>query len=164
LGVRSFVPVAMPSPIAVPRYGGFWIRVAAALIDGLLLFAVGYPLRLLEGSAITLLAMDSQMPMHEMLLLRRWVRIALAIAVAWVYRAGMESSRYQATVGKIAMHLKVVDLEGRRISLSHATARYFAKGLSALSLGIGYLMVGFDEQKQGLHDRIAGTLVLCRRD
>jgi uncharacterized RDD family membrane protein YckC len=142
----------------------FWIRVLASLVDTLILFTASFPLRLLLGSAVTVLGMDAQMPMHELLLARRWVRIAVAIAMGWAYKAGMESSRYQATLGKLAMRLKVTDLEGNRLSLAHASGRYAAKFLSALTLGIGYLMVGFDEEKQGLHDRIAGTRVLYRRD
>jgi uncharacterized RDD family membrane protein YckC len=138
--------------------------VVAALIDTLLLFTAGFPLRLLVGSAVTFLAMDSQMPMQEVLSMRRWGRIAVAVAVAWAYRAGMESSPLQATVGKMAMRLKVVDLEGRRLSLGRATARFLAKGLSTFSLGIGYVIVGFDAQKKALHDRIAGTLVLYQSD
>ena len=159
----SALPVVPASQITVPYYAGFWIRVAASLVDTLLLFTAAFPVRLLVGSAVTLLAMDAQIPVHELSLARRWVRITVAIAIAWAYRAGMESSRYQATLGKMAMRLRVTDLEGKRLSLSHATARYFAKYLSVLTLGIGYLMVGFDEQKQGLHDRIAGTLVLRGR-
>jgi uncharacterized RDD family membrane protein YckC len=62
----------------------------------------------------------------------------------------------------LAVRLKVTTVEGKRISFARATGRYFAKWLSALPLGLGYLMVSFDEEKQGLHDRIAGTLVLYR--
>jgi uncharacterized RDD family membrane protein YckC len=164
LGACSGVPVVTPSLIGMPHFGGFWIRVAAALVDAVLLFTAAFPVRLLLGSAVTLLGMDAQMPVHEMLMVRRWVRITVAIAVAWAYKTGMESSRYQGTLGKMAMRLKVVDLQGQRLSLSHATARYFAKYLSIFTLGIGYLMVGFDHQKQGLHDRTAGTLVLYRSD
>jgi uncharacterized RDD family membrane protein YckC len=54
----------------------------------------------------------------------------------------------------------VTDLEGRRIGFGRATGRYFAKILSSLTLFIGYLMAGFTEKKQALHDMIAGTLVL----
>jgi uncharacterized RDD family membrane protein YckC len=75
----------------------------------------------------------------------------------------MESSKYPATLGKLAMRLKVTDESGSRISLGRASGRYFAKFLSTFALGLGYLMVGFDQQKQGLHDRLAGTLVQYRR-
>jgi uncharacterized RDD family membrane protein YckC len=74
----------------------------------------------------------------------------------------MESSDYQATLGKLTVRLKVTDLEGRRLSFARATRRYFSKYLSAISLGVGYLMVAFDSEKQGLHDRVAGTRVQYR--
>jgi uncharacterized RDD family membrane protein YckC len=55
--------------------------------------------------------------------------------------------------------MKVTDLNGARISFGRATARHFAKVLSAFVLFIGFIMVGFTERKQGLHDLLAGTLV-----
>jgi len=71
----------------------------------------------------------------------------------------MESSSYQATLGKMIFGMKVTDLNGNRISFERATGRHFAKWLSGLVLCIGYIMVGFTERKQGLHDLLAGTLV-----
>ncbi|PYV64750.1 MAG: RDD family protein, partial [Acidobacteria bacterium] len=56
--------------------------------------------------------------------------------------------------------LKVTDLAGRRISFARASGRYFAKYLSSMTLLIGYIMAGFTERKQALHDMIAGTLVI----
>jgi uncharacterized RDD family membrane protein YckC len=78
----------------------------------------------------------------------------------WLYFSLMESSSSQGTLGKIACGLKVTDTRGRRISFGRATGRYFAKILSGLTLGIGYLMVGWTRQKRGLHDFVAGTLVV----
>jgi uncharacterized RDD family membrane protein YckC len=146
----------------LPHYGGFWIRVVSALIDFVLMFTALFPVRFLVGSMVTVAGMDAQMSMHDLFLLRRIIRIAIGILLVWIYRASMESSRFQATVGKLAMRLKVTDLEGNRISFGRASGRYFSKWLSAFALGLGYLMVGFDQQKQGLHDRIAGTRVLYR--
>jgi uncharacterized RDD family membrane protein YckC len=56
--------------------------------------------------------------------------------------------------------LKVTDLNGHRISVGRAAGRWFSKIISAMILAIGYIMVGFTEKKQGLHDMIAGTLVV----
>ena len=134
----------------------------AALIDTFLLLAVIFPVRMLLGSAVVLVGLNANLPNHETMLVRRLIRLAIGIAIAWAYKAGLESSTYQATLGKMAARLRVTDQEGRRISLARATARYFSKYLSAAALGLGYVMVGFDDEKQGLHDRIAGTLVLYR--
>jgi uncharacterized RDD family membrane protein YckC len=80
--------------------------------------------------------------------------------VAWLYWAQMESSPWQATLGKKLLGLKVTDLRGRRISFPRATGRHFAKNISALILLIGFLMAGFTEKKQTLHDMIARCLVV----
>jgi len=87
--------------------------------------------------------------------------VLLLIALQWLYFAAMESSDRQATFGKGAMSLQVTDLTGRRLTFGHATGRFFAKIISGLiPLGIGYIMAGFTEKKQALHDMIAGSLVL----
>ena len=78
----------------------------------------------------------------------------------WLYYALMESSRFQGTLGKMAVQIKVTDLEGNRVSFGRATGRYFGKLVSALVLFIGYIMVAFTEKKQGLHDIMAGCLVV----
>jgi len=83
-------------------------------------------------------------------------------AVWWLYYALMESSGRQATLGKMALGIKVVDRQGGRISFARATGRYFAKILSGLILMIGYLMAGFTSRKQALHDMVAGCLVVNR--
>ena len=83
----------------------------------------------------------------------------VTVGASWLYEALMESSAYQATLGKMILGMKVTDLYGNRISFARATGRLFAKIVSAMILGIGFIMVGFTERKQGLHDMMAGTLV-----
>lgn len=78
----------------------------------------------------------------------------------WLYHALMESSAKQATLGRMALGIRVTDLNGNRIGFGRATGRYFAKILSALILGIGFLMAAFTAKKQALHDIPAGTLVV----
>ncbi|HET8963402.1 MAG TPA: RDD family protein [Chitinophagales bacterium] len=77
-----------------------------------------------------------------------------------LYFIAMESSKYQATVGKLLMRIKVVSQQGGRITLSESIIRNVSKILSALFLFIGFLMVLLDDQKRALHDRIAGTFVI----
>ena len=83
----------------------------------------------------------------------------LGLVGNWLYEAIMESSTKQATVGKMIFNMKVTDLQGQRISFARASGRHFAKYLSALTIFIGYIMAGFSEKKQALHDMIAGTVV-----
>ncbi len=82
------------------------------------------------------------------------------IVAEWLYYAFMESSKKQATLGKIIMGIKVTDLNGNRISFGKATGRYFGKIISSLILCIGYLMAAFTEKKQALHDILSNCLVV----
>ena len=129
-------------------YAGFWRRFAAWILDGLLLSIVTLPFTLQVGGDAAAEAA------------RTSIAGTISTVVGWLYYALMESSAKQATVGKMALGIIVTDLEGRRIGFGRATGRYFAKILSALILGIGFLMAAFTERKQGLHDMVASTLVV----
>jgi uncharacterized RDD family membrane protein YckC len=118
-------------------YGGFWIRVAAALVDNIV---VGIPLYLVVRT------------------FGDWG--LLALIPAGLYFPLMESSGAQGTVGKITFGLKVTDTAYRRISFARALGRYLAHIPSGVLLYLGYVMVAFTPQKRALHDYIAGTLVL----
>jgi len=84
----------------------------------------------------------------------------LSMVISALYFSIFESSSMQATLGKRALGLRVTDLNGDRISFLRALGRWAAKIISALTLGIGYIMAGFTEKKQALHDMIAGCLVV----
>ena len=86
----------------------------------------------------------------------------LGMAISWLYEALLESSPHQATLGKMALGIMVTDLDGDRVSFGRATGRFFAKYISALAVGVGFLMVIWRQKKQGLHDEIAATLVVRR--
>jgi len=87
--------------------------------------------------------------------------IVLVQGCFWVYCATLESQT-QATLGKLALGIRVTDLQGGRISFARATARHFAKLLALLPVGIGFFMVTFTDRKQGLHDLMAQCLVVTR--
>jgi uncharacterized RDD family membrane protein YckC len=91
-----------------------------------------------------------------------WFFAAVAFLTPIAYFALLESSASQATFGKAALSLKVVDLGGRRISFARALGRYLGKIPSSLFF-VGFLMAAFTERKQALHDKMAGTLVVRRR-
>jgi len=86
----------------------------------------------------------------------------LFIIIPWLYYAGFESSRSQATPGKVLMHLIVTDLDGNKPSFARTTLRFFGKFISALIIFIGFIMIGFTKKHQGLHDKIAGCFVLLQ--
>ncbi|UGB37983.1 RDD family protein [Frateuria soli] len=89
--------------------------------------------------------------------------VAMTAILVWLYFAICESSAWQGTVGKLAMGIRVTDLDGNRIGFWRALGRYAAKLLSWMILGVGFLMIGWTRRKQGLHDMIANTLVLNGR-
>ena len=168
-GSPNLTPPYQPSPYSAPTYqavmpvsgvgyGGFWIRVVAAIIDAVILRVVVSPLGMIFGG-LGLAGMMGGLPHVGLRLLGGGVTFILLIFGSWLYEALMESSTYQATLGKMIFGMKVTDFNGNRISFGRATGRHFAKWLSAMILGVGYIMVGFTERKQGLHDLLAGTLV-----
>jgi uncharacterized RDD family membrane protein YckC len=150
----AYQPVA---PVMGVRYGGFWIRVVAVIIDWFIFGIVLIPAAVIFGGLGLAAGALGGVP-HVSHAFVEGAKIWLFFG-AWLYEALMESSSYQATLGKMALGMKVTDLYGNRISFGRATGRHFAKILSSI-LGIGYIMVGFTERKQGLHDLLAGTLVL----
>jgi uncharacterized RDD family membrane protein YckC len=152
---------AYPSRPAPVRYAGFWIRFVAALIDGILVECVVIPISIVIGGAIGVASSVSRNSGAALggQLLAGMLTFAIGAGGAWIYEAAMESSSKQATLGKMIFGMKVTDLNGNRISFGRATGRHFAKYISGLTLLIGYIIAGFTEKKQALHDMIVGTLV-----
>jgi len=169
-------PIAGTAHVSAPlQYAGFWVRFVAFFIDGLIL---GIPFWIIVAAFIAMFGglgvMLHRFPQNSaptdprefmallapffMALFLGWL---VFMILEWLYFAGMESSARQATLGKSVMSLRVTNYEGQRISFGHATGRYFSKLVSRLvPFGIGYIMAGFTEKKQALHDFIAATLVL----
>jgi uncharacterized RDD family membrane protein YckC len=159
-------PVAYVAAPASP-YGGFWIRLLAHLIDHVILGAVAAPLFFIMALPTILRvaheAERNQEPSPEMImaiLSSVFLYVVVAFAGQWLYEAWLTSSSWQGTIGKRVLRLKVVDEAGNRISFGRATGRFFAKILSSMFFCIGYLMIAFTERKCGLHDMLAGTVVV----
>ncbi len=146
---------ARPAGPAQVSYGGFWIRLVAYIIDSILLSFVGAIIGGIFGGAAAI----SGENLHSINIQSGLI----GLVVAWLYFALLESSERGATVGKMAMGLRVVTDRGERLSFMNATGRYFAKIISALILCIGFIMIAFTDRKRGLHDMIAGTLVIKTR-
>lgn len=88
------------------------------------------------------------------------VMSGLIIAYWWIYFTLLETSPKQATYGKRIVGLKVVDINGGKLDIWQATARFFMKSLSALILGIGFLQIIFSPKNQSLHDKLIKTYVI----
>jgi uncharacterized RDD family membrane protein YckC len=133
------------------------MRVLAYVIDALLMSAIFFPLGFALG--LVMAASGSNQNSPEMVFARMLVNV-VSIAAGWLYNALLESSSWQGTVGKKLLGLRVTDLDGQRIGFGRATGRYFGKILSGIICFVGFVMVAFTEKQQGLHDMMAGTLVL----
>ena len=173
-GAAPALPLSAQAVATAPRvdYGGFWLRFLAYLIDGAVItlgiFVVAIPLIFLTGLGPLLGQIHPQEDFNDagfwLIMAVIFLLATVSLAVTWLYHALMESSEWQATVGKKALGLVVTDLAGRRVSFWRATGRHFARIVTNMVPAfIGYIMAGFTQQKQALHDMIAGCLIL-RRD
>jgi uncharacterized RDD family membrane protein YckC len=161
------LPLSPGTPAAEPAaaadvYAGFWKRLAAFMLD----YVVVVVLAMLAGGvvgsihgAVTGIGATAGAPGDET---AAGLGAVAGLLAWWLYYALMESSDRQGTLGKMALGIRVVDRQGARVSFWRATGRNFGKFLSSLIMGIGYLMAGFTERKQALHDLLADCLVVNR--
>ena len=176
---QEFAPA--PQPV---KYAGFWLRFVAILIDGIIISFVESVIIIFFMLIMFVISAShysfnsiSNYPFNEecfsdyfnqSIIMGLFMVIGLMflgaflITIKWLYYALMESSKHQATIGKLALGLKVTDMNGQRISFARATGRYFGKIISGMILLIGYIMAGFTEKKQALHDIMANCLVVKR--
>ncbi len=152
---------AQPDAPAHIRYGGFWIRLVAYVIDLILINVVLSIIASVFG--IKYMPGDPTSFDLDQFIAQMGTLQLLGLVVTWLYWALMESSARGATVGKMAVGLRVVDESGNRLSFLRATGRFFAKFISTIILCIGFLMIAFTDRKRGLHDMIASTLVIKTR-
>ena len=153
------------------NYAGFWLRLVAVIIDGIvigciqslvfvpMLAAVGF------GIASNIESMDMQdsgdiMGMVGVIVAALSAYWVLAMCIQILYFSLMESSKFQGTLGKMALGIKVTDMNGAKLDFVKAFLRNLCKIISNFTLLIGYIMAGFTEKKQALHDMIASTLVV----
>ncbi|WP_295961241.1 RDD family protein [uncultured Xanthomonas sp.] len=141
---------------------GFWKRVAAYLIDAFLVGIVANVIQFVVMLGFFGITGFGKQPDFStaagivMLLLL----YLLPMAIAALYYGLFHASTKQATLGKMAVGIKVVRTDGSRITVSRGVGRYFGFMLSSLTLGIGLLMAAFTERKQALHDMLCDTLVV----
>jgi uncharacterized RDD family membrane protein YckC len=135
------------APAGEMTFAGFWIRVGAKIIDGVIITVVGFVLVFLVNFLIRHVIAAT--------ILQNTIYIALSIFYS-IYFLG----KYSATPGKMACGLKVVRPDGEKISYARACGRFFAEFLSSIILYIGYILVAFDEERRALHDRICDTRVI----
>lgn len=137
------------------KYAGFWVRFVAYLVDRIVIFIpiVFVVMPTVQKSFKSFNTKSSEDIITAVFLL-------IFITGPWLYTTLMHSSRKRATLGKLMAGVQVVDIHYNKISFGKATGRYFSHILSRLILCIGYIMAAFDNRKQALHDKIAGTYVV----
>jgi uncharacterized RDD family membrane protein YckC len=153
-------------PANAIRYGGFWLRYVAVLVDSTLLSIVLYLIIIVVfGIMIGIYGInwiDPKQPQNEMIakfLVFEGVLVLLSLILNGIYEIWMVA-RYGATVGKMLLRLRVTMVDGGNLSYGRSAARHFAKYVSGLILYIGYIMAGVDEEKRALHDRMCDTRVV----
>lgn len=137
------------------EYAGFWVRVWATIIDSVLISVIIIPILLaIYGTQYFVSENLIKGPMDFLI---SWVLPAIAVIAFWIY--------ISATPGKLAISSKIVDANtGDRPSTGQFVGRYFAYFVSALPLGLGIIWVAFDKKKQGWHDKLAGTVVVRKKN
>ena len=150
-------------------YAGFWKRFGAFILDSII---ITIPTMLVYGLwffvSLRPFLTDGQLPaaqtLSPALMLKLYGGMFLfqifSLVIFWLYYSWMESSHHQATLGKMAFGIKVVDENGKRLSFWHATGRTLGKFVSGLTLYIGFLMAGANKHKQALHDVMASAYVV----
>ncbi|QPJ62933.1 MAG: RDD family protein [Candidatus Nitronauta litoralis] len=128
------------------NYAGFWIRAVAVLIDVVIMIVVlGIPLAFIFGGPL-------EPGSGADVLFNYIVPFALTVFF-WL--------KYLGTPGKMILKLKVVDKDTHQaLSMGQAVGRYFAYIIAILPLFLGFIWIAFDENKQGWHDKLAGSVVL----
>lgn len=133
------------------KYAGFWIRLLAQIIDGVILGIIGW---LLFGSSVTEVSSSGDGMVSVSVNFTDWKTLVPIIYVIafWIWKG--------ATPGKMALGLQIIQTNGSKLSVGRAIGRYFAYFVSAFVFCIGFLWIGFDGKKQGWHDKLAGTIVV----
>jgi uncharacterized RDD family membrane protein YckC len=167
-GGAAAIPAYAEHAVPGVEYAGFWLRFFALLIDNVIL-GLGFVLLLIPLIFLTglheVLAQfhpDEELNDAGIFALMGFVFLlaTASLVLTWLYHALMESSEWQATLGKKALGLVVTDMAGQRVSFARSTGRHFGKIITNMvPLFIGYIMVGFTAKKQALHDMLAGCLV-----
>jgi uncharacterized RDD family membrane protein YckC len=171
--IYSYAVSMAPPPHLV--YAGFWVRFLAYVIDAFIIATVAIIAGFFLSMAFILLGYLMGADFHQrtaansskvdvatvlLLLIMEFVTWAGMLTLFWLYFAKLESGPAQASYGKRVMGLRVTDLAGQRISFGRASGRTFGKFVSGMTFYVGFIMAGFTERKQSLHDMIAGTVVV----
>lgn len=158
------------------NYAGFWMRFVAYIIDNVIITTLqsvmimpifvmlGFGFETTQGfdfdAMFNAMFEEDIIGMIGVFVSVMSTAMTTLFVILTLYYSLMESSKYQATVGKMMLGLKVTDMNGEKLDFVKALLRQFGKIVSRIIFMIGYIMAGFTEKKQALHDMIAGALVV----
>lgn len=144
------------------EYAGFWIRLAAKIVDGIILWiinmGIGFVIGMVAAGSGAMRGGGNSDPAAAMLIVQ--VVAGLGGLLFSLLYGVFFLGRYGATPGKMVCKIKVVTPEGEPISYGRAAGRCLAEILSGIICYIGYLMAAFDDERRSLHDRICNTRVI----
>ncbi|MCM3700742.1 RDD family protein [Paenibacillus macerans] len=152
-------------------YSGFWKRFAAFILDFIVAYFLVVGIKLVVFAIRSIFgwwqASDNEISPSDKNMADLFFSFGITFLwfamIKWLYYAIMESSKLQGTLGKIALSIIVVDGQNGRVSFWRASGRFWARLLSILTVTVGYMMAGFTEKKQALHDKIARTYVVNKK-
>ena len=150
--MREGLATAAPPPF---HYAGFWIRVPAAIIDGVILFVISTSIDIMSGSTFlqSIGVEESEWGTRDWVLLAGDLLIDITYSVVLVTKCG-------GTLGKLIFGLRVITADGKRLSYKHSLARALAQWVSTIPCGLGFVLAAFDSQKRALHDMMCDTRVI----
>jgi uncharacterized RDD family membrane protein YckC len=149
--------------IGAHRYAGFWIRFVAYIIDTVILTValsvISVPVGLLIGGSA---AFSDPTHLSGFMLLITLGYLLVTVGLTFFYQAYFVSKR-GGTPGKLILGLRVIHPDGSLLTMGQAFGRSLGYMVDVVILYIGFLMIAFDEQKRGLHDRIVDSRVIYAR-
>jgi uncharacterized RDD family membrane protein YckC len=158
--IPAFAPYLRDSGRAAVRYAGFWIRLGAYLIDFVILNILAGVAGLIIGVVVVLsgnIDVDDGSGTDP---ITRALPAVVGLGVVLLYYIFFPSGAWQATPGKRICGIYIIRADGGGVTGLLGLTRYLAYIISGLPLGLGFLMIGWNEEKKGLHDMICGTRVV----
>jgi uncharacterized RDD family membrane protein YckC len=145
-------------------YAGFWVRAAARVIDILVIVGIFNLFYLVDrlGSSAGIWPpgpAEDLFYVTDFFSMENLVRGAFFLGFPAFYYVYMHGA-YGQTFGKMALRVKVVNEDGSPLDFRRSFVRWLGYFLCVFTLYIGYVWIAFDKRKQGLHDRVCGTIVV----
>jgi uncharacterized RDD family membrane protein YckC/ribosomal protein S27AE len=152
--VQKFKEGILMPHAARSHYAGFWMRLTAWILDRFIIFGLYLVLAIIFGLMAEITGYNAELSDSEMR--------SVAVIVDLLYFTFF-IGKYGATPAMMAGEMRAIRGDGEKVGYSLALVRFFASLLNLFTFGIGFIMIAFDEEKRGLHDRICNTRVINKK-